>query len=59
LGPDGAIALTYPFSANPTRYRVRNDDQVGVFAMRAGDGPSADCCCDYLNFFTDRAAGEA
>lgn len=46
LGPDGAIALAYPFSANPTRYRVRIDDQVDVFAMRAGDGPSADCCCD-------------
>jgi hypothetical protein len=22
-------------------------------------GPSADCCCDYLNFFTDRAAATA
>jgi hypothetical protein len=25
----------------------------------AGGGPSADCCCDYLNFFTDRAAAQA
>ena len=25
----------------------------------AGGGPSADCCCGYLNFFTDRAAATA
>jgi hypothetical protein len=25
----------------------------------AGGGPSADCCCEYLNFFADRAAAEA
>ncbi len=25
----------------------------------AGGGPSADCCCDYLNFFADHAAVEA
>lgn len=24
----------------------------------AGGGPSADCCCDYLNFFTDQATAE-
>ncbi|GAA1604914.1 MULTISPECIES: alkylmercury lyase family protein [Kribbella] len=24
----------------------------------AGGGPSADCCCDYLNFFTDHAAAQ-
>ncbi|MFC5262052.1 alkylmercury lyase family protein [Kribbella qitaiheensis] len=23
-----------------------------------GGGPSADCCCDYLNFFTDQATAE-
>lgn len=33
---------------------------VVVFVgAEAGGGPSADCCCDYLNFFTDRAAAEA
>ncbi|MEU4191624.1 alkylmercury lyase family protein [Kribbella sp. NPDC026611] len=25
----------------------------------AGGGPSADCCCDYLNFFNDRDAAES
>ncbi len=25
----------------------------------AGGGPSADCCCDYLNFFADRDTAEA
>ncbi|WP_410792319.1 organomercurial lyase [Kribbella sp. C-35] len=25
----------------------------------AGGGPSADCCCDYLNFFSDRSAAQA
>jgi len=30
-----------------------------VFIGAAGGGPSADCCCDYLNFFGDMAAAEA
>lgn len=109
LAPDGQIAVAYPFSATPTRHRVRIGDQVEVYAMCAidalgmapmlgqdtriesvdvttgrpitvitrgghtswepagavvfigadGNGPSADCCCDYLNFFTDRDAAEA
>jgi hypothetical protein len=25
----------------------------------SGGGLSADCCCDYLNFFTDRPSAEA
>ena len=25
----------------------------------SGGGPSAECCCDYLNFFTDPAAAQA
>lgn len=104
LGPDGQIAVAYPFSASPTRHRVRLGDRTEVYAMcaidalgmapmlgvdtliqsvdgasgepitvtmsggqttwtpdsavavigaDAGGGPSADCCCDYLNFFTD------
>jgi hypothetical protein len=107
LTPDGRIAVAYPFSAFPTRHRVRLGaglDTVEVFAMCAIDalgispmlggattridsvdpitglpvtvtavagrtrwapptavvfvgadpagGPSADCCCDYLNFFS-------
>lgn len=110
LGPDGRIAVAYPFSAAPTRHRVRIDDGVTVSAMcaidalgvaamlgrdtqiesvditgnhpvtvtttggrtswdpagavvfigaDAGGGPSADCCCDYLNFFTDHDAATA
>lgn len=108
LGPDGQIAVAYPFSATPTRHRVRIGDAVDVHAMCAidalgiapmlgqdtlvesvdltigqpitvtttggrthwqpatavafvgadGSGPSADCCCDYLNFFADRRAAE-
>jgi hypothetical protein len=113
LAPDGQIAVAYPFSARPTRHRVRIGDAAGgveVYAMcaidalglsamtgqdtriesvdvttnrpvtvvthdgettwnpasamvfigaDAGGGPSADCCCDYLNFFTDNAAAQA
>jgi hypothetical protein len=110
LTPDGEIAVAYPFSATPTRHRVRIGNRVDVYAMcaidalgmapmlgqdtliesvdvttghpitaitrdghtiwepagavvligaDAGGSPSADCCCDYLNFFTDRDAAEA
>jgi hypothetical protein len=112
LAPDGQIAVAYPFSATPTRHRVRigsPNDGVDVYAMCAIDAlgiaamtgrntliesvdvttghpitvttrdgvtswdpqeavafvgadecgrPSADCCCDYLNLFTDRAAAK-
>ncbi|MEV6273370.1 alkylmercury lyase family protein [Kribbella sp. NPDC051936] len=110
LTPSGEIAVAYPFSAVPTRHRVRIGDLVDVYAMcaidalgiapmldrdtliesidvttgspirvltrngrrtwepagavvfvgaEAGGGPSADCCCDYLNFFTDRQSAQA
>lgn len=114
LGPDGSVAVAYPFSATATRHRVRIGDRVEVYAMCAIDalgvsamlgedtridsvdvttaqpvtvtttasttlgattwdpvqavvfvgaetagGPSADCCCDYLNFFTDAATAQA
>lgn len=110
LAPDGQIAVAYPFSAVPTRHRVRIGDGVEVYAMCAidalgissmvdqdtaitsvdvtsgrpitvatrdghtswepatavvfigadsGGGPSADCCCDYLNFFTGHDAAQA
>ncbi|MGH3326755.1 MAG: alkylmercury lyase family protein [Streptomycetales bacterium] len=102
LDPAGRIAVAYPFSAVPTRHRVRIADRVDVHAMCAIDalgipamlsedvvisstdpttgepvvirvddglavwepaeavvyvgaaagGPSAECCCEYLNFFT-------
>lgn len=107
LTPAGRVAVAYPFSATPTRHRVRLPDGIEMYAMcavdalgmsamlgqdvridsadaatgepvavtmtagrtgwepetavvfigaSAGDGPSADCCCDYLNFFTDHAS---
>ncbi|MEP7740155.1 alkylmercury lyase family protein [Nocardioides sp. 31GB23] len=110
LGPDGQIAVAYPFSATPTRHRVRLGGQVEVYAMCAldalgmsaltaqdtridsvdittgqpiivttcdgrtswepatavvfigadsGGGPSAECCCDYLNFFGNRDTAHA
>jgi hypothetical protein len=106
LAPNGQVAVAYPFSATPTRHRVRVGDRRDVYAMcaidalgisamlgqdtridsvdvttgqpitvtttaghstwnpdsavvfigaDAGGGPSADCCCEYLNFFTDHA----
>lgn len=109
LGTDGQVSVAYPFSARPTRHRVRINNQVDVHAMcaidalgvapmlerdtriestdttsgqpvtvtstaghtswdppeavvflgaAAGGGPSADSCCDYLNFFTDEAAAK-
>jgi hypothetical protein len=32
---------------------------VVFVGVDAAGGPSADCCCDYLNFFTDAAAAQA
>lgn len=37
LAPDGQILLAYPFSATPTRHRVRIAHQVDVYAMCAID----------------------
>jgi hypothetical protein len=110
LSSYGEIVVAYPFSAVPTRHRVRIDGRVDTYARCAIDalgispmlgrdtviasvdvtnhqaikvitqggrrtweptgtvvfvgadttgGPSADCCCDYLNFFTDRESGES
>lgn len=113
LAPDGQVVVAYPFSARPTRHRVRigrHPDAVEVYAMCAVDalgisamlgadtridsvdvttgravsvttaagrtswdppgavvfvgadaasGPSANRCCDYINFFTDRANASA
>lgn len=110
LAPDGRITVAYPFSAAPTRHRVRIGDHVDVYAMCAIDalgiaamldqdtriesidittgqpvtvvmttngadwhpsetvvfvgadadgGPSSECCCDYLNFFTSTSAAQA
>lgn len=37
LTPDGQIAVAYPFSATPTRHRVRIGGRVDVYAMCAID----------------------
>ena len=34
-------------------------DAVVVIGADAGGGPSADCCCEHVNFFSDTAAAEA
>lgn len=34
-------------------------EAVVFVGVRVGGGPSADCCCDYLNFFADRATAQA
>lgn len=107
LDADGHIAIAYPFSARPTRHRVRISsgivvhamcaiDALGIAAMlrtdtridsvdvttgepitvtttagrvrweptgtvvfvgaEAGGGPSADCCCAHLNFFSSSSS---
>ncbi len=106
----GEIAVAYPFSAAPTRHRVRIGDKVDLYTMcaidalgiapmlgqdtviesvdvttgrpitvvtrngcstwdpaetvvfikaEAGGGPSADGCCDDVNFFTDRSTANS
>ena len=34
-------------------------EAVVFIGAAAGDGPSADCCCDHLNFFANHAAAQA
>jgi Alkylmercury lyase len=110
LGASGFIEVAYPFSALPTRHRIRLAhggeaysmcavDALGIAFMldtdtvietsdpvngtpitvtvergeptgkpssavvfvgiRSGTGPTAETCCDYLNFFTDRPSAQA
>jgi hypothetical protein len=44
-------------TARQTRWQPA--DAVVFLGATAGGGPSADNCCDYLNFFTDAAAAKA
>jgi hypothetical protein len=41
------------------RTRWQPADAVVFITADAGAGPSADCCCDYLNFFTNHTAAQA
>jgi hypothetical protein len=66
LGADAVIITADPASGHPITVTVRNGQPVAesastvVFvAAHPSGGPSADTCCDYLNFFTDRPAAQA
>ncbi|GAA1679901.1 hypothetical protein GCM10009745_24790 [Kribbella yunnanensis] len=61
LDADGQIALAYPFSATPTRYRVRIGQAVDVFAMCAIDalGIAPMLGADTHIDSTDATTGEA
>jgi hypothetical protein len=49
--------ITVTMTANGTDWDPK---QAVVFiGALPGGGPSVDCCCDYLNFFTDRAAAQS
>jgi hypothetical protein len=50
-----------PVTVSTTGGRTSWEPETAVVFVGAhvGGGSSADCCCDYLNFFGDRAAAEA
>jgi Alkylmercury lyase len=49
--PANGLAVTVLTTAGETTWTPST--AVAVIGTDAGGGPSADCCCDYLNFFTD------
>ncbi|MGC4939966.1 alkylmercury lyase family protein [Kribbella sp. DT2] len=55
------ITTSQPVTVTNTNRRTtwQPADTVVLIGADAGGGPSADCCCDYLNFFTDHAAAQA
>lgn len=55
------VTSGYPVTVTMTALGTRWDP-VGAVVFVGADpagGPSADCCCDHLNFFTDTAAARA
>ncbi|MFE3190543.1 organomercurial lyase [Nocardia sp. NPDC059240] len=65
LDTDIAVASVDPVTGAPIAVTVRrrrplaDPPSVVVFvAAQAAQGPSADTCCNYLNFFTDRSTAE-
>ncbi|TDE01181.1 alkylmercury lyase family protein [Jiangella asiatica] len=65
LGEDVRIDTTDPVSGDPITVtsidgRATWDPRsaVAFVGAGAGGGPSADCCCDYLNLFTSRATAD-
>ena len=66
LDTDTGIETSDPINGNPITITVEGGEPTGqpntavVFVgFRSGTGPSADTCCDYLNFFTDRPSAQA
>ncbi|MFE3056287.1 organomercurial lyase [Nocardia sp. NPDC059239] len=65
LGTDAVITSTDPTTADPIEITIHAGELIAhpptavVFlGARAGEGPSADSCCNDLNFFTDRDTAE-
>ena len=66
LDTDAVISSSDPTSDQPVtvtvhagRYGWEPATAVVFLSAAAGDGPSADCCCNDLNFFTTRATAQA
>jgi hypothetical protein len=66
LGQDTVITSVDVTSGQPITVATRDghtrwEPATAVIFIGAdsGGGPSADCCCDYLNFFTDQHAAQA
>jgi len=66
LGADTRISSTDPLTAQQVTVQTdggdaswRPDTAVVVVPARAGEGPSADCCCSSINFFVDRRTAQA
>lgn len=55
------VTTGQPITVTNTRGRTtwKPAGAVVFIGAEAGGGPSADCCCDYLNFFTNQTAAEA
>ncbi|MGW4123437.1 alkylmercury lyase family protein [Nocardia sp. NPDC004711] len=65
LGTDTVITSADPTTADPIEITIHAGEltahpttTVVFLGARAGEGPSADSCCNDLNFFTDRETAE-
>ncbi|MFE3223676.1 alkylmercury lyase family protein [Nocardia sp. NPDC059228] len=61
LGTDAVVISADPSTSEPVEITIRDGEltaqpatTVVFLGARAGEGPSADSCCNDLNFFTDR-----
>jgi hypothetical protein len=55
------VTTGQPVTVTTTRGRATWQPPAAVvfIGADAGGGPSADCCCDYLNFFADHTTAQA